>query len=324
VSANTKPAKSAKPAILVTAADLAPQALALLTGFEIVYAGTAPPPPDIVALCRAHNPVAIIVRYGGVGPEAMDAAPALRVISKHGSGTDTIDKPAATERGIAVTAAAGANAAAVAEQALALMLACAKSVVQLNARMHAGHWDKATHKGLELGGRTVGLVGLGAIGQRFARMCDAMGMRVLGFDPYARALPACVQAVDLTTLWREADVVSLHCPLTADNRGMLNAASLAQCKRGVIVVNTARGGLIDEPALLAAVQSGQVAAAGLDSFAQEPVMAPHIFHGQPGFILSPHIGGVTSDAYVNMGVAAARNTLNALAAQNTDLMETQS
>jgi D-3-phosphoglycerate dehydrogenase len=246
------------------------------------------------------------------------------VISKHGSGTDTIDKPAAAERGIAVTAAAGANAAAVAEQALALMLACAKSVVQLNARMHAGHWDKATHKGLELGGRTVGLVGLGAIGQRFARMCDAMGMRVLGFDPYAKALPACVQAVDLTTLWREADVVSLHCPLTADNRGMLNAASLAQCKRGVIVVNTARGGLIDEPALLAAVQSGQVAAAGLDSFAQEPVMAPHIFHGQPGFILSPHIGGVTSDAYVNMGVAAARNTLNALAAQNTDLMETQS
>jgi D-3-phosphoglycerate dehydrogenase len=127
----------------------------------------------------------------------MDAAPALRVISKHGSGTDTIDKPAAAARGIAVTAAVGANAAAVAEQALALLLACAKSVVQLNARMHAGHWDKATHKSLELGGRTIGLVGLGAIGQRFARMCDAMGMRVIGFDPYARALPACVQAVDL-------------------------------------------------------------------------------------------------------------------------------
>lgn len=319
MSANTR---HAKPAILVTAADLAPQALALLTGFEVVYAGKTPQPADIVALCRAHNPVAIIVRYGGVGPEAMDAAPALRVISKHGSGTDTIDKPAAAERGIAVTAAVGANAAAVAEQALALVLACAKSVVQLNARMHAGHWDKATHKGLELGGRTVGLVGLGAIGQRFARMCDAMGMRVLGFDPYAKTLPPGVQAVDLPTLWREADVVSLHCPLTADNRGMLNAASLAQCKRGVIVVNTARGGLIDEPALLAAVQSGQVAAAGLDSFAQEPVMAPHIFHGQPGFILSPHIGGVTSDAYVNMGVAAARNTLDALAAHNNQPMET--
>src|SRR6185369_12371135 len=114
------------------------------------------------------------------------------VVSKHGSGTDTIDKVAAKSRGIEVVAAAGANAAAVAEHALALLLACAKSVVALNARMHAGHWDKATHKGVELEGRTVGLVGLGAIGLRFARMADAMGMRVLGFDPYAKEMPAYV------------------------------------------------------------------------------------------------------------------------------------
>ena len=151
--------------------------------------------------------------------------------------------------------------------------ACAKSVPQLNERMHAGHWDKATHKSLELGGRTVGLVGLGAIGLRFAKMADALGMRVIGFDPFAKNLPAYVQAVDLETIWRESDAVSLHCPLTDDNRGMLNAATLAQCKRGVIVVNTARGGLIDEADLLAAVRSGQVMAAGLDSFAVEPMTA---------------------------------------------------
>lgn len=302
-----------KPAILVTAADLAPQALQLLEGYELIFAGKTPQPADITALAQRHNPVAIIVRYGAVTAEAMDAAPALKVISKHGSGTDTIDKPAAAARGIVVAAAAGVNAAAVAEHALSLLLACAKSVVHLNERMHAGHWDKASHKSLELAGRTVGVIGLGAIGLRFARMADALGMRVLGFDPYASDLPAHVLPSDLEAVWSESDAISLHCPLTPENRGLINAATLARCKRGVILVNTARGGLVDEPALLAAVRSGQVAMAGLDSFAVEPMAMPHIFQHQPGFVLSPHIGGVTGDAYVNMGVAAARNALTVLA-----------
>ena len=299
-------------AVLVTGADLAPQALELLKGHEMVYAGKTPTEDDLIALCQRHDPVAIIVRYGKVSAAIMDAAPSLKVISKHGSGTDTIDKVAAQARGIAVVAAAGANAGAMAEQAAALMLACAKSVVALDARMRAGHWDKATHKSLELGGRTVGLVGLGAIGQRFARMADAMDMRVIGFDPFAKNLPGYIKPVDLPTLWREADVVSLHCPLTDENRGLLNANTLGQCKRGVIVVNTARGGLIDEAALLSAVQSGQVASAGLDSFAVEPMSAGHPFQQEPRILLSPHIGGVTSDAYVNMGVASAKNLLAVL------------
>lgn len=301
--------------ILVTGADLAPQALELLDEHEVIFAGKTPTEDDVLALCAKHNPVAIIVRYSKVGAAAMDAAPALRVISKHGSGTDTIDKAAAKARGIEVVAAAGANAAAVAEQALALMLACAKSVVSLDARMHGGHWDKATHKSLELGGRTLGLVGLGAIGLRFAKMAHALDMRVIGFDPYAKNLPDYLQPVDLETIWRDADVISLHCPLTEDNRKMVNAGTLAKTRHGMILVNTARGGLIDENALLAAVKSGQVMAAGLDSFAVEPMVAGHPFQDEQGFVLSPHIGGVTSDAYVNMGVAAARNALEVLAKQ---------
>lgn len=298
--------------IVVTGADLAPQAIELLKDFEIIYAGKTPQEADLVALCSVHDPVAIIVRYGQVGAAVMDAAPSLRVISKHGSGTDTIDQHAAKARGIEVRAAAGANAAAVAEQSLALLLACAKSVVQLNERMHAGHWDKATHKSIELHGRTIGLIGLGAIGQRFARICDAMGMKVIGFDPFARNLPPCVRAVDLDTIWRESDAISLHCPLTPENRGMVSARALQACKRGVLLVNTARGGLVDEAALLDAMRSGQVAAAGLDSFAVEPMAAPHPFHGQPNIVLSPHIGGVTGDAYINMGVGAAQNVLAVL------------
>lgn len=301
-----------KPVFLVTGADLAPQALALLQDFQVVYAGKTPSEGDVVGLCRQHDPVAVIVRYSKVGAAAMDAAPSLKVISKHGSGTDTIDKNAAQQRGIQVVAAVGANAAAVAEQALALLMACAKSVVTLDQRMRAGHWDKATHKSVELEGRTIGVIGLGAIGQRFARIADAMGMRVLGFDPYATELPAHIHRVDLDTIWRDSDALSLHCPLTADNQKLLNAETLARCKRGVIVVNTARGGLIDEAALLAAVESGQVGSAGLDSFAVEPMTAPHPFHGEPRIVLSPHIGGVTADAYVKMGVAAASNALSVI------------
>lgn len=301
-----------KPVIVVTAADLAQEALALLQDFEVVFAGKTPTEAGIVALCRQHNPVAIIVRYSKVGAAAMDAAPALRVISKHGSGTDTIDKAAAAQRGVEVVAAVGVNAAAVAEQALALLLACAKSVVGLDERMRAGHWDKSTHKSLELGGKTIGLVGLGAIGQRMAAMAHGLNMHVIGFDPYARNLPAYVDSVPLDEIWRQADVVSLHCPLTEDNRGMINTATLAQCKPGVILVNTARGGLVDEDALLQAVRSGHVQAAGLDSFAVEPMTAGHPFQQEARIILSPHIGGVTSAAYVNMGVAAARNVIDVL------------
>jgi D-3-phosphoglycerate dehydrogenase len=300
------------PSLIVTGADLAQQALDLLGDFEIVYAGKTPTESDLVDLCQKHDPVAIIVRYGAVGARVMDAAPSLRVISKHGSGTDTIDKAAAQTRGIEIRAAIGANAAAVAEQAMALLLACAKSVVELNARMHAGHWDKATHKSIELQGRTVGLIGLGAIGQRFARMCNAMGMKVLGFDPFAKDLPDFILPVDLETLWRESDAISLHCPLTPDNREMVNAQTLAQCKKGVILVNTARGGLINESDLLAGVRSRQVFAAGLDSFAIEPMTAPHPFHNEPRILLSPHIGGVTADAYIHMGVGAAQNVLQVL------------
>ncbi|ETF01515.1 3-phosphoglycerate dehydrogenase [Advenella kashmirensis W13003] len=302
------------PVILVTAADLAPQAVELLNAYELVFAGRAPQDDEIVALAKKHNPVGIIVRYGRVTAETMDAAPNLKVISKHGSGIDTIDQAAAQSRSITVVAALGVNAAAVAEQALALLLGCAKSLVRLNGRMHAGYWDKSTHKTLELRGRTIGIIGLGAIGQRFAKMADAIEMRVLGFDPYAKNVPSYIRTVDIQTIWQESDVISLHCPLTPENRELINAASLAQCKKGLILINTARGGLVDEDALLKALNSGHVFMAGLDSFAVEPFAAPHIFQGHERLLLSPHIGGVTSDAYINMGVAAARNVIAAVAA----------
>lgn len=301
--------------IVITAEAIAPSAVALLQGHELVYTGKTPTPEDIVALCRQHNPAAMIVRYGKVGAAAMDAAPALRVISKHGSGTDNIDKAAAKERGIEVVAAVGANANAVAEHAFALLLACAKSIPAVDARMHAGHWEKASHSSLELSGRTVGIVGLGAIGRRFARMAEGFGMKVVAFDPFAKDVPDHVTLVDLEELFARSDVISLHCPLTEGNQGLLNANTLARCKPGVIIVNTARGALIDEAAFLDSVRTGHVRAAGLDSFAVEPMGPGHPFQSQRGFVLSPHVGSVTSDAYINMGESAASNALAVLARQ---------
>jgi D-3-phosphoglycerate dehydrogenase len=301
--------------VLVTGADLAEQAVELLSAFDIVYAGKTPSEDDLVALCRRHQPVAIIVRYGRITERVIDAATSLRVISKHGSGTDTIDKEAAAKRGIAVKAAVGANAAAVAEHAWALILACAKNVTELDRRMHDSHWDKATHKSLELNGRTLGLVGLGAIGARVATTGIALGMRVIAHDPYAASAPAGVELLPLAEVIAQSDVLSLHCPLTKDNANMLNAETLATMRPGAIVVNTARGGLIDEAALADALRSGALRAAGLDSFQVEPFIPGHPFTAIPNAILSPHIGGVTGDAYVSMGTAAARNVLAVLEQQ---------
>jgi D-3-phosphoglycerate dehydrogenase / 2-oxoglutarate reductase len=275
-----------------------------------VFAGRQPTEDDIVALCAQHKPVAIIVRYGKINARIMDAAAGnLQVISKHGSGIDVIDQTAAAERGIAVRAAAGANAAAVAEHAWALILACAKSVPQLDTRMREGHWDKSTHKSVELEGRTLGVVGLGAIGRRAAAVGVAFGMNVLAFDPFAKEAPAGVKLASLDELYAASDIVSLHCPLTAENRRMINRESLARFRQGAILVNTARGGLIDETAFAEALASGQLRSAGLDSFDVEPMPHPHPFQGIRNVILSPHIGGVSDAAYVNMGKGAAANVI---------------
>nr|WP_245200277.1 hydroxyacid dehydrogenase [Herbaspirillum sp. LeCh32-8] len=300
---------------MVTGVDLAPQAVDILRDYELVFAGAKPTEDDLLKLSTQHQPVAIIVRYGGITSRIMDANKALRVISKHGTGIDTIDSRAAQERGIAVKAAAGANAPAVAEHTWALVFACAKNVVGLDARMREGHWDKSTHKSLELQGRTVGLVGFGAIGRRVAATAVSLGMRVLAYDPYAKGTPPGVQLADLDTLFAQSDVLSLHCPLTAENRHMINAASLARMKDGAILVNTARGGLVDEQALISALNSGKLRAAGLDSFEKEPFAAPHPLQGVRNVILSPHIGGVTEDAYIAMGTGAAANVLTVLEAE---------
>jgi Phosphoglycerate dehydrogenase and related dehydrogenases len=300
-----------KAVILVTGADLAPQAQAMLEDFELVYAGRTPAEGDLLRLCKEHDPTAIIVRYGRITAPVIEACGSLRVISKHGSGIDNIDAPAAASRGVAVKAAVGANAAAVAEHAWALILSCAKSIPELDDRMHSGHWDKVSHKSLELRGLTLGIAGLGAIGRRVAAIGVAMEMKVVAYDPNVGTAPDGVHLDSLDAVLG-AHVVSLHCPLTADNRQMINRDTLKRFREGSILVNTARGGLVDEAALIDALRSGRLRAAALDSFSSEPPPPDHRLRGIPRLIMTPHVAGVSDAAYVNMGVAAARNVLDTL------------
>ncbi len=215
-----------KEKILVTAADLADEAKELLNSYELVFTGRTTDYEHIASLIKEHQPVAVIVRYSGVNKAALEQAKALRVISKHGSGVDSIDLEAAQAHGIEVRAASGVNANAVAEHAFALILACSKSIVVLNERMQAGHWDKPTHQSIELAGKTLGLVGIGAIGQRVAEMAKAFNMSVIAYDPAPQNSSGDIESVELDEIWRRADVISLHCPLTSQTRNLINKETL--------------------------------------------------------------------------------------------------
>lgn len=305
--------------ILVTGPSLVDEAVRLLVeaGHAPVY---VPPYSGGDALLRAvreASPVGIISRMGRLDGAAFDAAPGLRVVSKHGVGVDNIDLEAASARGIPVLVASGANAVSVAEHAMALLLAAVKRVVFLDRSLREGRWEKPGFQGHELAGSTLGLVGFGAIARQTAAYARAFGLQVQAYDPFASAEAFAEDGVErvaeLDRLLATSDVVSLHCPLTPSTRHLLNATSLARMKPGAVVVNTARGGLIDEAALLEALRSGHLAGAGLDTFEQEPPEPDHPFWSDLRVVVTPHTGGVTAQANARVGVEAAQGVIDVLA-----------
>ncbi|MFV0335843.1 MAG: hydroxyacid dehydrogenase [Tropicimonas sp.] len=304
--------------ILVTGPDLDPKATELVTGkgYRTVH---TPPYSDsdvISQYLRETGAVGVVSRMGRIDASSMDATPNLRVISKHGVGVDNIDLAAAGERGIPVLVATGANAVSVAEHAVALMLAVVKKLLPLDASLRAGRWEKAGFAGRELAGSTLGLMGAGSIAQAVARIAGGLGLNVIAYDPFAgdavfEAL-GMGRAASVDELLAASEILSLHCPLTDQTRGILDADALAKLPRGAYVINTARGGLIDEAALLAALQSGQLAGAGLDSFATEPPAPDHPFWAEERLVLTPHIGGVTRQASARVGITAVQGIFDLL------------
>ncbi|MFT4274240.1 MAG: hydroxyacid dehydrogenase [Pantoea sp.] len=254
---------------------------------------------------------AVISRTVELSAKAIAACPTLKIICKHGVGVTNIDVDAATQHGIPVLTTPATNAQSVAELTLALMLNCARRLPFFQQEVAAGRWTRSGD-GEELQGKTLGLVGFGEIGRRVARVARAVGMNVAFFDP---ALAADADAADaqrctsLDQLLPLADVLSLHCPVTPKTRQMINAHSLALLPPGAILINTARGELVDEAALASALQNGQLRAAALDTVAEEPLAADHPFRTLPNLIITPHIGGSTPQALDAVAQSAARQCL---------------
>ncbi|NVK22990.1 MAG: hydroxyacid dehydrogenase [Kangiellaceae bacterium] len=307
--------------ILVTGPDLDPSAAKLVAdhGYQTVH---TPPYADSAVISdylQQTGAEGIVSRMGRLDAAVMDAAPQIKVISKHGVGVDNIDIQAAADRGIPVLVATGANAVSVAEHAIALLLATVKRILPLDAGLRAGRWEKPGFSGREIAGSTMGLMGMGAIAQATGRMAKGLGLKLVGFDPFAPdsafealGVTRCATVEDMLA---QSDILSLHCPLTDQTRGLLNADSIARMPKGSYIINTARGGLIDEPALVAAIESGHLAGAGLDTFASEPPAADHPFFAVPEIVLTPHIGGVTREAGARVGVDAVRGIFQILDGQ---------
>jgi len=220
------------------------------------------------------------------------ACPGLRMISVWGTGTDHIDLAAAARHEVAVANTPGVAAASVAEHALALLLAAARRIPQMDAAVRRGEWPRG--QSMELRGKTCGVIGLGAIGREFARLAAGIGMRVVGWTAHARAVPG-VKMVPIEQLYASSDAISLHLRLTEETRGFLGAAQFAAMKPGAILVNTARGGIVDEAALAEALAQGRLRAAALDVFASEPLPPGHRFAGVPEVVLTPHCAGITPE-----------------------------
>src|SRR5215470_13715615 len=251
--------------------------------------------------------VAMLVRSETkVTGKVIESAPQLRVVGRAGVGVDNVDVEAATQHGVVVMNTPGGNTVSTAELSFAMILSLARKVPQAFASMSAGKWDRKQFQGTELSGKTLGILGLGRIGSEIAKRAVAFGMKVLAYDPFltdARARALGIQMVpDLDNLYRDADFITVHMPVTDQTRGMLNAAAFARMKPKVCLVNCARGEIIQEEDLLGALESGKIAAAGLDVFIAEPLPAEHPFRKHPKITLTPHLGASTVEAQEKCGL----------------------
>ncbi|MCL5108229.1 MAG: phosphoglycerate dehydrogenase [Chloroflexi bacterium] len=299
---------------ILVSEPLEPAALALLAERHEVDARQGLSPAELREIIPRYD--ALIVRSATkVNRALLERATNLKLVARAGIGVDNIDVAAATERGIVVVNAPNENVTAVAEHTLGLMLALSRHVARADASLRAGKWQRSQFEGGELFGKTLGIVGLGKIGGEVARRALAFGMEVVAADPLVspeRAAELGVRLVSMDDLLATADYVSLHVPGGQGTRGLLGAKELARVKPGCRIINCARGGVIDETALLDAIAADRVAGAALDVFAAEPPADPRLL-AEGRVLLTPHIGGSTAEARVNVGLTVAREALAVLA-----------
>ncbi len=302
-------------AVLVTALHLTDEAQAILrdAGAEIVFMSEPINEDSLIAQLQQQPIHAILLRGSKpITARVLAASPHLKLVAKNGAGVDSVDLDAAKQLGIAVCVASGANADAVAEHAIAMMLTLTRNLAGLDAKVKSGGWEGTSYQGRDFRGSVVGIVGYGAIGKSTANLARGLGARVL---VHRLSNPSNVAddfeiEPSFEKLLARVDILSLHCPLTDQTRGLVGRAELQSMKQGSLLINTARGGIVDEAALVEALTDGaykRLAGAGLDTFAHEPIEPDHPLFKMSNVILTPHVAGVTAQAARAVSTMTARN-----------------
>jgi D-3-phosphoglycerate dehydrogenase len=298
-----------KPKVLVADA-ISPKGVELLEsgGQLLVQVKTGLKEADLVAIAADYS--AIVVRsQTKITAKVIDAAKQLKVVGRAGVGVDNVDVDAATRRGVIVMNTPGGNTISTAEHAFSLLVSIARNIPQADASVKAGKWDRKSFEGVELHGKTIGIFGMGRIGTEVARRVMAFGMRAVAYDPYlspSRARSLQVELFeDLDQVLAQSDFVTMHMPLTAETKHIINAERISKMKRGARIVNCARGGLIDEQALFEALKSGQIAAAALDVYEAEPPPSDFPLRSLANVVFTPHLGASTAEAQESVGIEIA-------------------
>lgn len=296
---------------IIVCDPVSPKGVALLQQrpeFQVVVLEKRLPEAELIPLVA--DAAALVVRSETkISRAVIDAAPKLRVVGRAGVGVDNVDVEAATERGVVVMNTPGGNTISTAELTFSMLMALARRIPQAHASMKAGEWNRKSFQGTELHGKVLGILGLGRIGSEVARRAIAFGMRVLAYDPYltlSRAKALQVEMIErVDELYPRVDFLTVHMPMSDETRGMVNTAAFARMKRGVRILNCARGGIVNETDLLAALQSGQVGGAALDVYETEPLPKEAPLRALPQVIMTPHLGASTEEAQENVGIEVA-------------------
>jgi D-3-phosphoglycerate dehydrogenase / 2-oxoglutarate reductase len=290
---------------------VSPKGIALLKEckqFEVVVLDKRLKEDELIPLVK--DVAAMVVRSETkVTRKVMEAAPQLRVVGRAGVGVDNVDVEAATARGIVVMNTPSGNTISTAELTFSMLMASARKIPQAHMSMKEGKWDRKAYSGMELYNKTLAILGMGRIGSEVARRAIAFGMRVLAYDPYLSLSRAKAMQVELVEKLEEvfplADFITVHMPMTDETKGMLNSAAFAKMKKGVRILNCARGGIVNETDLVEAIKSGQVGGAALDVYETEPLPADHPLRKLPEVIMTPHLGASTDEAQENVGIEVA-------------------
>lgn len=301
--------------VLVTAQHLVPAAQKMLqdAGGQIDFMSEPIDESSLIGQLSRGDYLAVLLR--GSKPftaKVLAAAKGLKIIAKNGAGVDSVDLDEAVRQGIHVTVAAGANADAVAEHAIALMLSLIRDLRRLDRTVRQGGWEGTSWLGRDFRGSVVGIVGYGSIGRATAQMAAALGARVLVLNSGRAEIKSFDTVDQLDDLLRQVDILSLHCPLTDTTRGLIGRRELSLLKPGALVINTARGPVIDESALIESLRSGHLGGAGLDTFEHEPILAGNPLLSFDHVVLTPHVAGVTQNAAKRVATMTAQNIIDVL------------